>query len=218
MPAISFDISMSLDGYIAGPNPTLDEPLGEGGEGLHEWGVATASWRERHGLSDGETSADSEVMEESIRATGATVMGRRMFSGGEGPWEDDPKADAWWGDDPPFHHDVFVLTHHAREPLVKQGGTTFTFVTDGIEAALEQARAAAGDKSVAVAGGANVIQQCLRAGLVDEFQIHVVPLLLGGGVRLFADLDPGRIGLEKTRVIDSPAVTHMRFRVLGAST
>jgi dihydrofolate reductase len=143
---------MSLDGFVAGPNQTLEEPLGTGGEQLHEWAFTARSWREAHGLSGGETNVDSEVIEESVGNAGATVMGRRMFSGGEGPWEDDPKADAWWGDEPPFHHPVFILAHHAREPVTKQGGTTFTFVTDGIESALEQARAAAGDRDVAVAG------------------------------------------------------------------
>ena len=151
-------------------------------------------------VSGGETNVDSEVIEESVGNTGATVMGRRMFSGGEGPWEDDPNADAWWGDDPPFHHPVFVLTHHAREPVAKQGGTTFTFVTDGIESALEQARAAAGDKDVAVAGGANVAQQYLKAGLLDELQIHVAPVLLGDGVRLFENhLGPERREVECTQ-------------------
>jgi dihydrofolate reductase len=212
---LTLDISMSLDGFIAGPNQTLDEPLGEGGEGLHEWVVATASWRERHGQSGGETNADSEVVDEAIRNTGATVMGRRMFSGGEGPWENDPNADGWWGDDPPFRHPVFILTHHAREPVTKQGGTTFTFVTDGIEAALEQARAAAGEKDVAVGGGANAVQQYLRAGLLDELQIHVVPLMLGGGVRLFENhLGPDQLELERIRVVDSPSVTHLRYRVV----
>jgi dihydrofolate reductase len=214
MGKLTLDISMSLDGYIAGPNQTLEEPLGEGGEGLHEWVFGLKSWRERHGLAGGETNVDSEVVEESIRNTAATVMGRRMFSGGEGPWQDDPNADAWWGDDPPFHHPVFVLTHHAREPLTKQGGTTFTFVTDGIQAALEQARAAAGDRDVAVAGGADVAQQYLKAGLLDELQLHLVPVLLGDGVRLL-DLTgaPGR--LERTRVIESPTgVTHLRYGVV----
>ena len=215
MAKLTLDISMSLDGFVAGPNQTLEEPLGKGGEQLHEWAFATQSWRESHGLSGGETNADSEVIEESIGNAGATVMGRRMFSGGEGPWEDDPNADAWWGDEPPFHHPVFVLTHHAREPVTKQGGTTFTFVTDGIESALEQARAAAGDKNVAVAGGANVAQQYLRAGLLDELQIHVAPMLLGDGVRLFENhLGSERREIECTRVIESPAVTHLRYRVL----
>jgi dihydrofolate reductase len=215
MAKLILDISMSLDGFIAGPDQTLEEPLGKGGEQLHEWGFAARSWREAHGLSGGETNADSEVIEESVGDAGATVMGRRMFSGGEGPWEDDPNADAWWGDEPPFHHPVFVLTHHAREPVTKQGGTTFTFVTDGIESALEQARAAAGDKNVAVGGGANVAQQYLRAGLLDEVQIHLAPVLLGDGVRLFEDhLGPERCEIECTRVIESPAVTHLRYRVV----
>src|SRR3989440_4613361 len=178
------DISMSLDGFVAGPNQTLEQPLGEGGERLHEWVFRLRSFREPHGLPGGETGTDDDVVAESWRATGAVVMGRRMFSGGEGPWEGDPNADGWWGDDPPFRVPVFVLTHHARETVQKQGGTSFAFVTDGIEAALEQARAAAADKDVYVGGGASVIQQYLNAGLVDELQVHVVPVLLGGGVRL----------------------------------
>jgi dihydrofolate reductase len=215
MGKLTLDISMSLDGFIAGPNQTRDEPLGEGGEGLHEWAFATASWRERHGRSGGEANADSEVVDEAIRSAGATVMGRRMFSGGEGPWENDPNADGWWGDDPPFGHPVFILTHHAREPVTKQGGTTFTFVTDGIESALEQARAAAGEKDVAVGGGANVVQQYLRAGLLDGMQLHVVPVLLGAGVRLFENhLGADQLELERTRVVDSPSVTHLRYRVV----
>ena len=172
------------------------------------------SFRERHGLSGGETTPDSDVVEESLHSTGATVMGRRMFSGGQGAWEDDPNADGWWGDDPPFHHPVFVLTHHPREPVTKQGGTTFTFVTDGIESALEQARAAAGDKDVAVGGGANIAQQYLKAGLLDELQIHLVPVLLGGGVRLFDHLGTERDELQVTRVIESTAVTHLRYHIV----
>jgi dihydrofolate reductase len=213
MGKVYVDISMSLDGFVAGPNQTLEEPLGEGGEQLHEWVVSLKSWRERHGLSGGETGPDSELVDESVRNTGATVMGRRMFSGGTGAWEDDPRADGWWGDDPPFHHPVFILTHHPREPVTKQGGTTFTFVTHGIENALEQARAAAGDKDVAIAGGANAIQQFLSTGLVDELQIHIAPLLLGDGVRLFAQA-PANLELETTRVIDSPRVTHLKYRVV----
>jgi dihydrofolate reductase len=216
MAKLTLDISMSLDGFIAGPNQTLEQPLGDWGEGLHEWAFAVKSWRERHGLIGGESNRDSEVVEESIRSTGATVMGRRMFSGGQGPWEDDPNADGWWGGDPPFGHPVFILTHHAREPVTKKGGTTFTFVTDGIEAALEQARGAAGDREVAVGGGANVVQQYLRAELLDELQLHVVPVLLGDGVRLFEDhLGTGPRRLERTRVVESPAVTHLRYRVLN---
>ena len=214
MPKLTFDISMSLDGFIAGPNQTLEQPLGERGMELHEWVVRLASWRAQHGLDGGETGADDEVAKESIGRAGAFLIGRRMFSGGGGPWEDDPNADGWWGDDPPFHAPVFILTHHAREPVEKQGGTTYTFVTDGIESALEQARAAAGDKDVQVAGGASVVQQYVNAGLLDEFQVHVVPVFLGGGVRLFENLDAPRPQLELTRMLDSPAVTHLAYSVV----
>jgi dihydrofolate reductase len=214
MTKLTLDISMSLDGFVAGPRQTLEEPLGEGGERLHEWAVAAMSWREVHGLSGGEKNRDSEIIAESMRNTGATVMGRKMFSGGSGPWADDPMADGWWGDEPPFHHPVFVLSHHAREPLRKKGGTTFTFIADGIHDALEKARAAAGDKNVAIGGGATVVQQYLNAGLVDEIQIHVAPLLLGDGVRLFDNLTIGQTSLECTRVIGSPASTHIKYRVL----
>jgi dihydrofolate reductase len=213
MPKLKLDISMSLDGFVAGPNQTLEEPLGRGGEQLHEWAVGAQAWREAHGMGGGETNVDSEVVDETIAGLGATVMGRRMFSGGAGPWEDDPKRDAWWGDDPPFHHPVFVLTHHQREPVTKEGGTTFTFVT-GIESALEQARAVAGDGDVAVAGGADVAQQYLQAGLLDEIQLHLAPVLLGGGVRLFDGSVPDAPrALERTRVIESPTgVTHVTYR------
>jgi dihydrofolate reductase len=214
MGMVVLDISMSLDGFIAGPNPSLEQPLGEGGERLHEWAFVLASWRERHGLSGGETNVSTEVVEESLAATGAVVMGRRMYSGGAGSWADDPNADGWWGDDPPFHVPVFVLTHHPRKPLVKAGGTTFTFVTDGVEAALEQAQAAASGKNVAVAGGASVAQQILGAGLLDELQIQLVPTLLGCGTRLFEDLEATNVQLEPTRAIESPAVTHLRYRVV----
>jgi dihydrofolate reductase len=214
MSKLTFDITMSLDGFIAGPRQTLEQPLGDGGDRIHEWMYGLASFRERHGMDGGETTADSEVLEESVAKTGAILMGRRMFSGGAGPWEADPNPDAWWGDDPPFHVPVFVLTHHARETVTKQGGTSYTFVTDGIETALELARAAAGDKDVAIAGGADVIQQCLAAGLVDEFQVHVAPLFLGDGVRLFDQLGTKQPKLESTRVIESPAVTHLKYRVV----
>ena len=213
-PKLRLDISMSLDGFVAGPSQTLEQPLGEGGEGLHEWVFRLASWREPHGLSGGDAEAvDNEVVAEGLRATGAVVMGRRMFSGGEGPWADDTNADGWWGDDPPFHVPVFVLTHHARETVIKEGGTSFTFVTEGVEAALEHARAAAGDKDVSLAGGAKVAQEYLQAGLLDELQIHLVPVFLGGGVRLFDGLEP--IELETMRVIESDAVTHLKYRVVN---
>jgi dihydrofolate reductase len=213
MAKVILDISTSLDGFVAGPNQTLEEPLGKGGEGLHEWAFAAASWRESHGRSGGEDNADSEVIQESLAGTGAVIMGRRMFSGGEGPWGDDPNANGWWGDDPPFHVPVFVLTHHPRETLNMQGGTTFTFVTGGIEAALEQAKAAAADKNVHLAGGATIAQQYLAAGLVDEMQVHLAPVFLGSGARLFDSLGDHRPGLEITRVIASPTVTHLRYRI-----
>jgi dihydrofolate reductase len=218
MSRLTLDITMSLDGFIAGPNQTVERPLGDGGERIHEWMYRLAAFRDRHGGSGGERNADDDVLRESVAATGAVLMGRRMFSGGEGGWEDDPVADGWWGDDPPFGVPVFVLTHHPRGSVTKQGGTSYTFVTEGLEAAAAQARAAAGDKDVAVAGGADVVQQCLRAGLLEEMQIHLAPLLLGGGVRLFDDLgaDPAA-GLELARVIDSPTVTHLRYRIKSGS-
>jgi dihydrofolate reductase len=201
MPKVIAGISMSLDGFIAGPNDRVGQGLGEGGERLHEWVVEQASWRERHGLEGGETGVDSELLEDTASSTGATILGKRMFDHSGG-----------WGDEPPFRMPVFVLTHDAREPLVKQGGTTFTFVTEGVERALEQARASAGHKDVAVAGGANTIQQFIKAGLLDELQIHLVPVLLGAGRPLF-DLSSGRqIELQPAKVIDSPNVTHLRYR------
>jgi len=213
MGTLTLDISMSLDGFVAGPGPTLEAPLGEGGEQLHEWTIATATWRAQHGRAGGETGIDDEVAAQSMSDIGATIMGRRMFSGGEGPWKQDPNADAWWGDDPPFHHPVFVLTHHAREPVTKAGGTTFTFVTDGIESALEQARAAAGEADIRLGGGADVARQYLMAGLLDGLRLHVVPVLLGGGVRLFEDQGPGE--LRCTSIRESPTgVAHLEYRTV----
>jgi dihydrofolate reductase len=204
------DLSMSLDGYVAGPNQTLEEPLGRGGEQLHDWAFRLQAFRAQHGMDGGETGPDNDVVREWIESAGAHVMGRRMFSGGAGPWQDDPNADGWWGDDPPFHTPVFVLTHHAREPVEKEGGTTYTFVTDGFEAAVGQARGAAGEKDVQIDGGASVVQQALTAGLLDELNVHVVPVLLGdGGVRLLDNLGP--LELELTRVVESPHITHLRY-------
>jgi dihydrofolate reductase len=207
------DISMSLDGFVAGPNATLEEPLGEGGERLHDWVLRLVSWRATHGLEGGETGPDDELVRATRERVGAEIMGRRMFSGGEDAWEDDPNADAWWGDNPPFHVPVYVLTHHPRESEVKEGGTTFHFVTDGIESALEQARAAAGDRDVALGGGASVAQQYLSAGLLDELHIHVSPILLGGGVSLFGELGTDAPKLKLTRVIESPVVAHLSYEV-----
>ena len=213
MSKVIADISMSLDGYVAGPDADLEDPLGSGGEQLHEWAFGAQSWRETHGQEGGERNADSDVVEEGVKATGAVVMGRRMYSGGSGPWEQDPRARGWWGDEPPFHAPVFVLTHHEREPLPMEGGTTFNFVTDGIESAIEQARAAPGEKDVLVAGGATAVQQAIAAGLLDELQVHVAPVFLGGGARLFDGI-AADVGLEIDRVVDSPKVTHLRYRVV----
>jgi len=209
MSRVTSQISISLDGYAAGPDQSAEDPLGKGGERLHEWVVATESWRAQHGLEGGERNADSDVAAKLMAGNGAYIMGRNMFSSGRGDW--DPSWHGWWGDDPPFHVPVFVLTHHPREPLEMEGGTTFTFVTDGIEAALEQARAAAGDRDVAIAGGASTVRQYLRAGLLDELHLHVAPILLGAGERLLDDV--GEPLLEPVEVVASPAVTHIRYRV-----
>ena len=212
MARLRVDISISLDGFIAGPNRTVEQPLGDGGMQLHEWVFGLASWRESHGVgAGGETGADDDIVREQLAQPGAVLMGRRMFSGGEGDWESDPRSEGWWGDTPPFGMPVYVLTHHPRETLTMGGGTSFVFVTDGVESALEQARAAAGGKDVAVAGGASVVQQCLKAGLLDELQVHIAPVLLGDGVRLFGGGE--QASLELLRVVDSPAVTHVKYRV-----
>ena len=211
MPKVRADISMSLDGFVAGPNASLEDPLGVGGMQLHEWALRLEAWRSAHGLPGGEVDVDSDLITESTGSTGAVVMGRHMFSGGSGPWEDDPNRDGWWGDEPPFHAPVFVLTHHPRERSEMQGGTSFTFVTDGVESAVRQAKAEAGEQDVLVAGGGAVVQQALAAGLLDEIQVHVAPVLLGSGVRLFEDAAPA--GLEITRVIAGPQATHIRYRI-----
>ncbi|WP_137290372.1 dihydrofolate reductase family protein [Natronorubrum halophilum] len=212
MTAITANISTSLDGYVAGPNDDPENPLGDGGERLHEWVYGLESWREVHGLDGGESGLDDEIIAESTENVGAVVMGRRMFSNDDGPWGDDP-FEGHWGEDPPFGVPVFVLTHHAREPLEMDGGTTFTFVTDGIESAVAHAMEAAGDRNVSVAGGARTIQQTLEAGLLDELQLHLVPVLLGDGIRLFERSDGEQRELERTRVVESPNVTHLRYRI-----
>jgi dihydrofolate reductase len=209
MNSTTCQISVSLDGFVAGPNQSTDNPLGEGGEGLHKWALKTAAWRAQHGRDGGERNADSDVVAEATRGVGAYIMGRGMFGGGEGPWDETWKG--WWGEDPPFHVPVFVLTHHPRGPLTMRGGTSFTFVTDGVESALEQARAAAGENDVAIAGGASAVQQYLRAGLLDELHLHIVPIVLGAGERLLHEV--GNPSLEPVEVVASPAVTHVRYRV-----
>src|SRR3954453_19229979 len=203
-------IAISLDGYVAGPNQSTDDPIGEGGMRLHEWVVQTDAWREQHGQEGGERNPSSDVVEEVVENVGAYIMGRNMFDHGRGEW--DPEWRGWWGEDPPFHTPVYVLTHHPPESLEMQGGTTFHFVTDGPEAALEQARAAAGDRDVSIAGGASTVQQYLRAGLLDELYLHIAPVLLGAGERLLEDV--GDPALEPVKVVAAPDVTHVKYRVV----
>ncbi|HET6551810.1 MAG TPA: dihydrofolate reductase family protein [Solirubrobacter sp.] len=203
------DITMSLDGFVAGPDPTQQEPLGAGGMQLHEWAIGATAWREAHGLEGGEVNVDSDWIAETIANVGAGIMGRKMYSGGAGGWDADPNPRGWWGDEPPFHHPVFVLTHHAREPLEMEGGTTFHFVTGGIDEALERARDAAQGKDVQVHGGGSAVQQALAAGALDVLQVHIAPVLLGTGTPLLG----GTAGtLERTRVVESPTGTiHVRY-------
>jgi len=202
---------MSLDGFVAGPGQSVDQPLGRGGMRLHDWAFPLAAWRSMHGLAGGEVNASTPVVEESLAGIGATVMGRNMFGGHPGPWDARKPWTGWWGTNPPFHHPVFVLTHHARPPLALDGGTTFTFATAGIEAALEQARRAAAGKDVSLAGGASAARQYLVAGLVDEMEISLVPTLLGSGERLFDGVGDDLHGLELVRTVAAPGVTHLKF-------
>jgi dihydrofolate reductase len=214
MSKLRFAITMTLDGYIAGPNQSVEHPLGEGAENIHDWLVTLKTFREIHGdESSGDTGVNDDVLRENFEGIGATIMGRKMFGGGPGPWGKDPWK-GWWGVNPPFHGPVFVLTHHPRPPLAMQGGTTFTFVTDGIESALKQARAAARGKDISLGGGASVAQQYLAAGLIDEMEIHLVPQLLGGGSALFQGLG-SNVRLEPVRTIEGPGVTHLKYRVIG---
>jgi dihydrofolate reductase len=203
MGKVSADMNVSLDGYIAGPGARSVNPLGDTGAQVHNWMKETVSWRDRAGFAGGENSRDSEIVDEWFRSYGAVVMGRTMFDTGEVPW----------GVNPPFRAPVFVVTSRPREQLAREGGTTFTFVTDGIERALDLAQAAAGGKDVDVAGGASVLQQFLRTGLLDELQLHYAPVFLGDGVRLFEQM-PGDLELEPIRAIESPRVTHVRYRVV----
>ena len=213
MSKVRVHISTSLDGYVAGPNQSQENPLGEGGESLHDWLVATRSWREAQGMEGGDENVSNDVFEEALENVGVEIMGRGKFGPADrGDWGDDPWQ-GWWGDDPPFHKPVFVVTHHEREPLTLTD-TTFTFVTDGIESAMMQAKEAAGDKDVFIGGGANIINEYLAAGLIDELELHVVPILLGGGARLFANVGPG-LKLEPIRTIEAPGVTHLKYRVVN---
>jgi dihydrofolate reductase len=207
MSEVIVDISMSLDGYVAGPGQSEEHPLGAGGEQLHEWAFATSAWLERHGREGGDTGPDDALVRGLGERVGAEIMGRGKFGGGPGPW--DESWQGWWGDEPPFGYPVFVLTHHERATLTL-GDTTFTFVTDGIESALDQARAAAGGGDVLIGGGASTCNQYVAAGLVDELLLHVAPVMLGGGERLL--VDTGTAELQPAEVIGSPRVTHLRYR------
>jgi dihydrofolate reductase len=204
------DLAMSVDGYVAGPDQSVDNPLGVDGTRLHEWVFETRSGREMAGMEGGETRVDDDFVAEGFEGIGATIMGRNMFGPIRGPWGSDEWT-GWWGDNPPYHHPVFVLTHHPHEPIVMQGGTTFYFVDRGIEAALEQAFDAAGERDVRLGGGASTIQQYLRAGLIDELHAAIVPILLGDGERLFGNLDGGPHGYECVEFTCSPSVAHVRF-------
>jgi dihydrofolate reductase len=209
MSNVTCQISISLDGFVAGPNQSMDNPIGEGGMRLHQWALATDAWQEQHGLAGGDRTPDSLVAEEVVQGIGAYIMGRNMFGPGRGAWDESWRG--WWGEDPPYHTPVWVLTHHEREPLPMQGGTTFHFVTGGIESALEQARAAADGKDVSIAGGASTVRQYLAAGLLDELYLHIIPVVLGSGERLLEDV--GDPKLEPIKVVDSPAATHVKYRI-----
>ena len=210
MSKLRLRISLSLDGYVAGPNQSVQNPLGEGGEELHQWIFPLAVWRKPHGLEGGKTDESTPVLEEELSNIGATIMGRNMFGGHPGPWDRANPWKGWWGSNPPFHHPVFVLTHHARSPLTLEGGTVFTFVTEGIEQAYDLARRAASGKDVALAGGANIAQQYLNAGLVDEMQLHIAPILLASGERLFDGVKDLH-GLALVKTVAAPNVTHLKF-------
>jgi dihydrofolate reductase len=210
MSKLRLRISISLDGFVAGPNQSRENPLGVGGMRLHEWALPLKVWRSSHGLEGGEVNESTRVVEESVANIGATIMGRNMFGGHPGPWDSSRPWNGWWGSNPPFHHPVFVVTHHAREPLRLEGGTTFIFVTNGIEAALEQARRAAGGKDVSLAGGANAARQYLIGGCIDEMQVSIAPILLGSGERLFDGVDDLH-GLELVRTVAAPKVVHLKF-------
>lgn len=210
MSRLRLRISISLDGFVAGPDQSVDNPLGEGGERLHEWLVRLAAWRKEHGLEGGDVNESTSVHEEASANIGATIMGRNMFGGHPGPWDAENPWKGWWGKNPPFHHSVFVLTHHPRAPLVMEGETTFTFITEGIGKALEEAKQAAGGKDISLAGGAKAAAQYLNAGLVDEMELNLVPVLLGGGERLFDGVGDLH-GLRLVRTVGAPNVTHLKF-------
>lgn len=208
MGKVKCQIAISADGYFAGPNQGEEHPLGEGGMALHEWVFELRSWREQHGREGGVTNVSDEILRETTEGTGAVIMGRNMFGPVRGPWTE-PLWNGWWGDEPPFHVPVFVLTHYEREPLTL-GETTFHFVTEGPERAVELAREAAGGEDVSVGGGGETIQQLIRAGLLDELLINQVPVILGDGLRLLDGIPPS-VQLEQLRVVEGPEAAHLFY-------
>jgi dihydrofolate reductase len=211
-------MSITLDGYITGANQSPAKPFGDGTEHLNDWLLGTASVRKLlFGQEGGDTGLSDAIFRERVQNIGAVVMGRNMFGGGPGPWGGkqwgDGRWDGWWGEEPPYHCPVFVLTHHAREPLPMKGGTTFYFITDGIESAMKKAKAVAGKQDVNVGGGAQAVQQALRAGLLDELELHLVPMLLGAGERLFDTVTGAHVKMEQIRVMEDKGVTHLKYRI-----
>lgn len=204
MTRTNLSMSISADGYVAGPRQSVDAPLGIGGERLHGW----------HLGPDRDHPVNQQVVADMLDGMGATIMGRNMFGPIRGEWGDSDWT-GWWGDEPPYHCPVFVLTHHARPPIEKAGGTTFFFVTGGVEAAHARARDVAGDRPISIAGGASCARQAIRAGLVDEIDLQVNPVILGAGERLFDGFEPGTPALELVRVLEAPGVAHLRYRVVG---
>src|SRR3954447_19656749 len=209
MSKLKLNITMSIDGFVAGPDQSPEQPLGIGGEELHGWLVPLKAFREIHGESGGDVNASTPFAEDILAGAGATIMGRNMFGGGPEGWDESWKG--WWGDNPPYHYPVFVVTHHPREPLEMEGGTTFHFVTDGIESALAQAREAARGTDVMLWGGGSIVQQYLAAGLLDELELHVVPVLLGDGSRIFDGLANAQVRLEQVRAVAGPGVAHLKY-------
>jgi dihydrofolate reductase len=212
MGGLRYAVSLSLDGFAAGKEQSLRNPLGVGGHLLHRWMQELAVQPEQAGTNGGVAKASTEVLDQEDENVGALIMGRNMFGGGPGPWRE-PAWNGWWGDNPPFHLPVFVLTHHARAPLKCQGNTTFEFVTDGITAALDRARDAAGGAAVAISGGAGVAKQYLAAGLLDELLVHLIPVFLGEGVRLFDDPALTALQLRQKSAVAAPGVTHLAYQV-----
>jgi dihydrofolate reductase len=212
MSKIRFQVSISLDGFLAGPNQSLEQPLGVGGEQVHHWMFDLDVWHKMQGGSGGITNESSAVADGMFAGVGAIVMGRNMFGGGPGPWPRDEPWRGWWGEDPPYHVPVFVMTHHERAPEPMEGGTIFHFVTGGIDAAISAAREAAGGLDVLIGGGASAIQQALARGYVDEFLVSIAPVLLGSGERLLDKIP--QLGLEQIESIAAPDVTHIRYRVV----